>query len=267
MSTDPVLQCVGLTAGYVGHPAVVDGIDLQLTAGSLVGIVGESGGGKSTLLAALLGHTDGGLVVHAGCVCYRGVDITPLSPRNRCRLRGPELAMVFQRPTASFDPLIRVGRQFTESVRLHTPRASDRACRSAARRLLSRLRFESPDAVLQAYPFELSGGMAQRAAIAMALLNEPRVLFADEPTSALDMRAQVEVLELLRETAEDFGTAVLFVSHQINLVRRLVSQVNILAEGRFVESGPVDQVLEHPTHPYTRRLIAAVPRLDAGHAA
>lgn len=268
MSADlPVLECLGLTVGYDQHPDTVTDLDLRLDTGSLVGIVGESGGGKSTLLGALLGATHGGLRVRSGVIRYQGVDITRLSPKEWRRLRGPELAMVFQRPATSFDPLIRVGRQFTESIRLHTPGASDRACRASARRLLSRLRFDTPDAVLNAYPFELSGGMAQRAAIAMALLSEPRVLLADEPTSALDVQAQAEVLDLLSETATSFGTAVLFVSHQINLVRRLVSRVHILAQGRFVESGPVDDVLDRPAHPYTRRLLAAVPRLDRPRAA
>ncbi len=263
----PVLELTGLTAGYADRPAVVQGIDLQVAAGSLIGIIGESGGGKSTLLNAILGRPDGGLAVRGGTICYRGVDITDLSQRDWMRLRGPELAMVFQRPSASFDPLIKLAQQFTESVRLHTPRVSRPACQDAARRLLSRLRFDDPDAVLNAYPFELSGGMAQRAAIAMALLSEPRVLLADEPTSALDVQSQAQVIELLAETAAQFGTGLLFVSHQISLVRRLVSRVHILHGGRFVESGPPQVVLSQPQHPYTRRLIAAVPRLETGNAA
>ncbi len=263
----PALECTGLTAGYADHPDVIMDIDLRLDPGALIGVVGESGCGKSTMMYALLGHSQGGLMRSAGVIRYQGADITHLTPRDWLKLRGPELAMVFQSPAASFDPLMRVGRQFTESVRRHTPQASPRACRAAARQLLSRLRFDSPDAVLDAYPFELSGGMAQRAAIAMALLSEPRVLLADEPASALDVRAQKEVLDLLGETASEFGTAVLFVSHQINLVRRLVSHVHILAEGRFVESGPAGKVLSHSVNPYTRRLLDAVPRLDRGHAA
>lgn len=256
----PVLELAGVTAGYTGHPAVVEGIDLQVHSGSLVGIIGESGGGKSTLLNAMIGQRRG-LEVRDGAIRYQGVDVSRLSPADWRRLRGPEIAMIFQRPSASFDPLIRVGRQFTESVRLHSPAASNRACRAHARTLLRRMRFDEPDAVLCAYPFELSGGMAQRAAIAMALLSEPRVLLADEPTSALDVRAQREVVELLRETAETFGTAVVYVSHQIALMRRLVTDVHILAHGHVVESGPVDTVMSDPRHPVTQSLIAAVPTL------
>lgn len=267
LSNKPVLEVAGLSVGYLSQPDTISGINLGLASGELVGIVGESGGGKSTLLSAMLGLRHGGLSVREGSIRYQGTDITHACPIDWRRLRGPELAMVFQRPTASFDPLIRVGAQFTESVRLHTPRASHHTCQSAARGLLRRLRFEDPDKVLNSYPFELSGGMAQRVAIAMALLSEPRVLLADEPTSALDVRAQAEVLELLAEMAADFGTAVLFVSHQISLVRRLVSRVHILFKGSFVEAGPPEKVLTEPEHPYTRALVNAVPRLDMSRAA
>ncbi len=267
MSAKEVLEVAGLRAGYLTGPDIITGIDLTLTAGELVGIVGESGGGKTTLLSAMLGIRHGGMEVREGSIRYQGIDVTYASAADWRRLRGPELAMIFQRPLASFNPLIRVGRQFTESVRLHTPKVSHRTCQSAARALLRRLRFDEPDAVLDSYPFELSGGMAQRAAIAMALLSEPRVLLADEPTSALDVRAQAEVLELLGETASEFGTAVLFVSHQISLVQRLVSHVHVLARGRFVESGSPETVLVAPQHEYTRKLVTAVPRLEAPDAA
>ncbi|MDO5093120.1 MAG: ABC transporter ATP-binding protein [Propionibacteriaceae bacterium] len=262
-----VLEVAGLRAGYLDQPDVISGIDLSLASGELVGIVGESGGGKSTLLSCLLGLRQGGLTVRDGAIRYQSTEVTHLTPKDWRRLRGPELTMVFQRPLASFDPLIRVGKQFTESVRLHSPRVSHRGCQAAARDLLRRLRFTNPDAVLSAFPFELSGGMAQRAAIAMALLSEPRVLLADEPTSALDVRAQAEVLDLLADTASQFGTAVLFVSHQISLVKRLVSTVHILADGSFVETGPPEKVLVEPKHPYTRALVAAIPKLEIPDAA
>ncbi|EPH02489.1 hypothetical protein HMPREF1531_01797 [Propionibacterium sp. oral taxon 192 str. F0372] len=264
---EPVLEVTGLRAGYLQQPDTIAGIDLSLAAGELVGIIGESGGGKSTLLSSMLGLQHGGLTVREGTICYLGIDVTGATPAEWRRLRGPELAMVFQRPSASFDPLVRIGKQFTESVRLHTPRASHRTCQSAARELLRRLRFADPDKVLDSYPFELSGGMAQRVAIAMALLSEPRVLLADEPTSALDVRAQAEVLDLLAEIASQFGTAVLFVSHQISLVRRLVSMVHVLAGGAFVESGSPEKVLDEPEHDYTKALVRAVPRLDVRRVA
>lgn len=267
LADQAVLEVAGLSAGYLGQPDTISGIELSLAPGELVGIIGESGGGKSTLLTAILGIRDNGLGIRAGAVRYQGVDVTHASDEDLRRLRGPEIAMIFQRPSASFDPLMRVGEQFVESVRLHTPGVPPRMCHSAARALLRRLRFEHPDQVLNSYPFELSGGMAQRVAIAMALLSEPRVLLADEPTSALDVRAQAEVLQLLAETAAHFGTAVLFVSHQISLVRRLVSRVHILAHGSFVETGHPDQVLTTPQHPYTQELVRAIPRLDVSRAA
>ena len=268
MSSDSaVLEVTGLRAGYPGQPDTIHEIDLSLSSGEIVGIIGESGGGKSTLLSCLLGLRPGGLAVRDGSIRYQGVDITHATAKSWRRLRGPEVAMVFQRPMASFDPLIRVSRQFVESVRLHSPKVSQQACLAASRDLLKRLRFDDPDAVLGAFPFELSGGMAQRAAIAMALLSEPRVLLADEPTSALDVRAQAEVLELLSQTASQLGTAVLFVSQKISLVRRLVSRVQRLANSTFVESGPPQQVLVAPEHPYTQALIAAVPTLEGRDAA
>ncbi len=263
----PILECDDLSAGYGQGPDVICGLSLALTPGALVGVVGQSGGGKSTLLGSLLGLSHGGLQVRSGSLRYRGVDITRLGPRTWRTLRGPEIAMIFQTPSASFDPLTRLGSQFIESVRLHTPHASKNDCLAAAYKLLKRLRFDSPDTVLHSYPFELSGGMLQRAAIAMALLSEPRVLLADEPTSALDVQAQAEVCALLRETAVEFGTAVLFVSHQIRLMEQLVDEVHVLLAGTFVESGPTAAVLHNPTHPATRHFMDAVPSLERFRAA
>ncbi|MGL4832759.1 MAG: ATP-binding cassette domain-containing protein [Propionibacteriaceae bacterium] len=262
-----ILECNDLSAGYGQGPDVISGLSLALAPGSLVGVVGQSGGGKSTLLGSLLGLSHGGLQVRSGSLRYRGVDITRLGPHAWRTLRGPEIAMIFQTPSASFDPLTRLGSQFVESVRLHTPHASKHDCLTAAHKLLKRLRFDAPDTVLNAYPFELSGGMLQRAAIAMALLSEPRVLLADEPTSALDVQAQAEVCTLLRETAVEFGTAVLFVSHQIRLMEKLVDEVHVLLDGTFVESGPTAAVLCSPTHPATRRFMNAIPSLEGFHAA
>lgn len=267
MSSSAVLTLAGVHAGYAGGPLVLRDVSLGLGAGQIVGIVGVSGGGKSTLLSTLVGRTENGLEVREGTVTYRGHDVTRMSERSWQHLRGTEIATVFQRPEASFDPLVRVGDQFVESVRLHSSHVSRSAIRAHARGLLHRLRFEQPDAVLDSYPFELSGGMAQRAAIAMALLSEPRVLLADEPTSALDVRSQLEVLELLRETAERFGTGVLFVSHQISLVEKLCERVHVLDGGRLVESGPTAAVLAAPQHPSTCALCAAVPRLRRNRAA
>lgn len=262
-----VLACEALRVGYGDGPDVLRDVTVRLPAAGLVGILGESGCGKSTLLSALLGLGHGHLQLRGGALRYQGHDVTRLSPWHWRRLRGPELAMVFQTPSASFAPLERLAGQFVESVRVHSPRASERACLSAASDLLRRLRFDDPAAVLAAYPYELSGGMLQRAAIALALLSEPRVLLADEPTSALDVYAQAEVVELLGETAQDLGTAVLFVSHQVRLTARLVDELHVLHGGQVVESGPSQRVLAHPAHPVTQRLIAAIPTLEEHSAA
>ncbi|MBO3143681.1 ABC transporter ATP-binding protein [Dermatophilus congolensis] len=260
----PVLECTELTAGYTPETDIISGINLQLARGKLTGIIGESGSGKSTLLNALLGFTHDGLRIRSGTVSYDGADITHVRWSQRRRLLGPELSIVFQRPSASFDPLMRIGTQFCESIRLHTPKASRRACWAAGRGMLQRLRFEDPERVMRAYPHQLSGGMTQRAAIAMSLLSEPRVLLADEPTSAVDVRSQQEVIELLGDIATEFGTAIVFVSHQIKLVRRLVTELHVLAHGRVVESGPTEQLFQAPTHEVTRRLLEATPVLNRG---
>lgn len=262
-----MLAVIGLRAGYAGQSDVLRGVSLRVHSGEIVGIIGESGGGKSTLLSTLVGRTEAGLEIRDGSITYQGVDVTHLAEASWRQLRGPEIALVFQRPTASFDPLVRVGDQFVEAVRLHSRHVSPHAVRVASRRLLRRLRFESPEAVMDAYPFELSGGMAQRAAIAMSLLSEPRLLLADEPTSALDVRSQLEVLELLHDTATSFGTGVLFVSHQVSLVEKLCSRVHVLFGGTFVEAGDSADVLARPQHPVTQRLLSAVPRLRKSHAA
>ena len=256
-----LLRIDHLTAGY-GGDAVVEDICLSLSAGEVLGIVGESGSGKSTLLRAIAQIRGLSTEIHAGTVSMNGRDIAVLAESTRRRMRGEELAMVFQYAGASLNPARRIGTQLVETMRAHTD-FSQAEIRARAAEVFSGMGFTDIDRILRAYPFELSGGMAQRAAIALAVILRPQLLLADEPTSALDATIQLQVLDHLRALRERTGTAILLITHNIGVVRHIADRVAVMCKGKIVEQGSVDEVLGTPQHPYTRELLAAVPKMSA----
>ncbi|MFE5767692.1 dipeptide ABC transporter ATP-binding protein [Streptomyces sp. NPDC056485] len=240
----------------------VDQVSFTLEPGAALGIVGESGSGKSTVAAALLGLHRGTGARLGGSVRVGGTDVGAASAAELRTLRGGTAAMVFQDPLSSLDPYYAVGDQIAEVYRVHAD-ASRRAARARAAEVLDRVGI--PDAVrrARARPHEFSGGMRQRALIAMALACEPRLLIADEPTTALDVTVQAQILELLHGLREERGLALLLVTHDVGVAAHSVEGLLVMRDGAAVERGPVGQVLSAPSDPYTRDLLAAVPRLDS----
>ncbi|MFI8101935.1 dipeptide ABC transporter ATP-binding protein [Streptomyces sp. NPDC086023] len=265
--TQPLVEVADLTVEFpVGAPGsyvrAVDGLSFTLAPGRALGIVGESGSGKSTVAAALLGlHRDTGARL-TGTVRVRGTDVAAAGPAELRALRGSTAAMVFQDPLSSLDPYYAVGDQIAEVYRVHHD-VSRRAARARAVEVLDRVGI--PDAVRRSRsrPHEFSGGMRQRALIAMALACEPRLLVADEPTTALDVTVQAQILDLLHGLREERGLALLLVTHDVGVAAESVDELLVMRSGAAVERGPVADVLAAPEHPYTRALLGAVPRLDA----
>ncbi|WP_149537591.1 ABC transporter ATP-binding protein [Siccirubricoccus phaeus] len=238
------------------RPHAVEGISLSISAGEILCVVGESGSGKSITANAVMGLLPRGLPVTSGAIGFEGKDVLALSPEAMRRLRGSRMAMIFQEPMTALNPLMRVGDQIAEALRVHGAGAD------AAKRvpeLLAAVNLPDPKAIARSHPFRLSGGQRQRVMIAMALALEPTLLIADEPTTALDVTTQMQILRLIREIQSRRGTGVMFITHDFGVVAEIADRVAVMQRGRIVEQGPAAEVLNHPQHPYTRALIAAVP--------
>ena len=256
-----LLRIDHLTAGY-GGDAVIEDISISLHTGEVLGIVGESGSGKSTLLKAIVQIRGLSTEIHAGTVSFDTKNLAVLSEGERRRLRGEEIAMVFQYAGASLNPARRIGTQLVETMRAHTDLSREEIYARAAE-VFGGMGFADAHRILSAYPFELSGGMAQRAAIALAVILRPQLLLADEPTSALDATIQLQVLDELHALKERTGTAILLITHNIGVVRHIADRVAVMCKGKIVEQGNALEVLGNPQHPYTQSLIAAVPKMYA----
>ncbi|MGP1357553.1 ABC transporter ATP-binding protein [Roseicyclus sp.] len=248
--------------GLRGLTEVLHGISLRIGRGERVALVGESGSGKSVtarIVLGLLQETRSARV--SGHVGFDGRDITAMRPRERAGLRGTEMSMIFQDPTSSLNPTFTIGRQFAEVMRRRDPSLDRAACAARATEMLREVSIPDPARVLDAYPFQLSGGMNQRVMIAMALVNEPKLLLADEPGTALDVSVQAQTLGLMHDLVARHGTAVLFISHNLGVVREFADRVYVIYRGRIVEEGPTAALFHAPGHAYTRALMAAVPRI------
>ena len=257
--TESLLEYDHVEVSFNGK-AVVHDVSFPVLPGEVVCIVGESGSGKSTLVKAAMGQLgDTGLVTR-GDIWYQGASLPDMPARALRRLCGADFALVFQDCLAALTPIRRIGDLVYESMSAH--RAISRAeCDELALDLFAKLGLDDPSRVLASYPFELSGGMGQRVGIAIALLSEPRILFADEPTSALDVIAQAQVVELLRRINKETNTTIVLVTHNMGIVRALADHVLVLKGGEAVEFGNASSVLEAPQAAYTRTLLAAEPKL------
>jgi len=260
MSEPPRLVVRDLRIAF-GDRVVADVPSLEIGAGEIVGLAGESGSGKSITATAILGlaHTVGATVT--GSVELDGQELLGRPESELRHVRGARIAMIFQSPVGSFNPLFRVGDVVVRALRLHGAE-SKAAARDRAREALAEVLL--PPELLDRYPHQLSGGQAQRVAIALALALRSEVLLADEPTSALDVTVQAEILDLLRRLRSENGISVLFISHDLAVIAELCDRVAVMRQGRIVEQGPADRVLAHPEDDYTKELVAAVPRVTAG---
>ena len=243
---------------------VVHDFDLMLEEGEIVGIVGESGSGKSMSAMAVAGLLSRHEIRKQGKILYDGRNLLDCDRETLRRYQGEDIAVIFQEPMTSLDPVKKIGWQVEESVRLHHPETPAKERRAMAIRCLEDSGLPEPEKVYGQYPFELSGGMRQRVMIAAAMMGNPRILIADEPTTALDVLVQEQIIELLRRIHRERGTSILFISHDLSLVRRLCSRVLVMQHGRIVESGRTEEVFFHPQDSYTRKLVSAIPRVEPG---
>jgi oligopeptide/dipeptide ABC transporter ATP-binding protein len=261
----PLLEVRNLVTRFStqeGGLVAVDGISFDIGRGQRFGIVGESGSGKSATLWSIIGLIDPPGSVAADRISFEGVDMLVMSREERRRIRGSRIGFVMQDPLAALSPVFTVGEQIAETIRCH-----ESVSRSEARRrsieILDSVGIPDAAARVRSYPHELSGGMRQRVAIAIALACNPALVIADEPTTALDVTIQAQVLELLEELCRERGVAVLVVTHDLGVIGRFADHVAVMYAGRIVEQGPAEQLLRSPRHPYTEALLVSQPRLDS----
>jgi oligopeptide/dipeptide ABC transporter ATP-binding protein len=232
-----------------------------MDAGETLGIVGESGSGKSMTALSILNLVPEPGKISGGQILFKNRDVVTMTSGDLLEYRGGDVSMIFQDPMTSLNPVLRVGFQIEEAMRAHS-RFDKRQAKARVIPLLERVRIPSPKQRARDFPHQFSGGMRQRAMIAMGLANEPSLLIADEPTTALDVTVQAQILELLKELNRELGTAIILISHNVAVISSLCTRVMVMYAGRIVESGPTRKVFEHPEHPYTWSLLRSVPRVD-----
>jgi oligopeptide/dipeptide ABC transporter ATP-binding protein len=263
-SREPLLSVEDLRVQFWtarGTIHAVNGVSFEIAPGETLGIVGESGCGKSVTSLAILGLLPRAGRVVGGRAVFEGRDLVGLSDSQLRQIRGKDIAMIFQDPMTSLNPVLTIGRQIREALETHFDMDKE-AANTRAAELLDRVGIPSPDVRLKDYPHQFSGGMRQRAMIAMALACEPKLLIADEPTTALDVTIQAQILELLRELVVDRDTALIMITHDLGVVAGMCERVNVMYAGMFMETGTAEQVFARPRNPYTLGLLQSVPRLD-----
>lgn len=244
--------------GDTGTHEVTDHLSLTLDEGEVVCLVGESGCGKSVTAMSLLGLLGPGGSVKEGSICYEDRDLLTLSEKELDQIRGKEISMIFQDPMSSLNPVFTIGYQIMEGLRIHLGLKKREAWVRAVE-LLARVGMKEPELVMKSYPHTLSGGMRQRAIIAMALACDPKLLIADEPTTALDVSVQAQIMELLKRLQKEFRMAVLLITHDMGVVSHMADRVLVMYAGQIVEEAQAEELFHHPSHPYTRALLSAIP--------
>ncbi|WP_118132810.1 ABC transporter ATP-binding protein [Oceanicella sp. SM1341] len=269
MPAEPLLEVSGLTVSFRTEDGLVEavrGISFAIAPGEIMGLVGESGSGKSQTLLALMGLITSPNAVLSGSVRFRGQELVGLGRRALDRIRGRDMAMIFQDPMTALTPVHTVGAQIVEQIRAHE-RISPRAARARAVELISAVGIPAPADVAGRYPHQLSGGMRQRAVIAMALSCNPALLIADEPTTALDVTVQAQILELIGRLRDEFGSAVILVTHDLGVVAEIADTVRVMYAGKVVEEGSKRDLFTAPQHPYAWGLFASIPPLEGARPA
>ena len=253
-----MLKLDNVTISYKNVPTVQN-FNLDMKEGQIVSLVGESGSGKTTVIRAVLGLLAGGGKVTEGSITFEGEDLLSYTPEQWRKLRGSDISMIFQEPMTALNPLIKVGKQVRECLLTHQKGISKKEAKSLVLEQLKSVGLPDVEDLYECYPHQLSGGQRQRVMIAMAFINNPALLIADEPTTALDVTIQTQIMDLMRQMNKKTNTAILLISHDLGVVSRLCSRVYIMYAGRIVESGPVDEILTNPLHPYTKGLVEAIP--------
>ncbi|MDR2480473.1 MAG: ABC transporter ATP-binding protein [Treponema sp.] len=236
----------------------IDNISFNIDAGEIAGMAGESGCGKSLTALAISRLLPAAAKIAGGTITFNGIPLHSLAEKELCQIRGNAISMIFQEPRLFLNPLMRAGAQIAETLELHGL-AGKKAARSTALDTLAKLGFAEPEKIYSAFPHQLSGGMCQRVMIAIAAVCRPKLLIADEPSTALDAAAQEQILSLLKQINRDFGTAILFISHDLSVIRRFCGRFMVMYAGNIVESGPAEEIFSAAAHPYTQALIGAIP--------
>jgi oligopeptide/dipeptide ABC transporter ATP-binding protein len=263
-SGGPVLEVRGLKTQFFtdeGIVQAVDGVSFSVAGGETLGIVGESGSGKTVAALSLMRLLEDPCRIVAGEILFQGRDVLAMSPAELRAFRGGGVAMVFQNPMTSLNPVLRIARQLVETMVVHGRYDLDDATGRSID-LLGRMGITAPQRAIRSYPHQFSGGMRQRVVIAMGMSNEPSLLIADEPTTALDVTIQAQILELMQELTRRLGVALIIITHNLGVVARYAQRVNVMYAGRIVESGTAAAIYHDPHHPYTIALLRSVPRLD-----
>jgi len=247
---------------HASPEVAVDDFDLELSEGEIVGIVGESGSGKSMSALAIAGLLSRHDMTKSGRIMFDGHDLLTCDRTTLRSYQGDEISIIFQEPNTSLNPVKKIGWQTEESLRIHHPDIDKKTRKKMAIDILEDVGLHSPEKVYDMYPHELSGGMKQRVMIAAAMIGNPRILIADEPTTALDVTVQAQIVDLLKKINREKGTAIIFISHDLSLVRQICKRVIVMKKGNIVESGKVEEIFNSPKNKYTRELIAAIPKVD-----
>ncbi len=252
--------CIGEKDG--ARRKITDGISYEVREGEILGIVGESGCGKTTVNLAVMDLLPRDLRIYEGSIYFQKEDLTRLDPKRRREISGRDISMIYQEPLTSLNPLQRIGRQIEEPLLLHCPKMSAKERRQRALKALEEMGFQDAEELYRAYPHQLSGGMRQRVCIAMATICRPKLLIADEPTTALDVTVQAKVLRLLKHISRRNRMSVIFISHDLAVIGQLCDRVLVMYAGKIMEEGPVESILQHPAHEYTKGLMRSIPKLE-----
>ncbi len=261
---EPILQVKNLKTYFYTEDGVVravDGVSFELYPGETLGIVGESGSGKSVTSLSIMRLLDEKGRIESGEIIFKGKDLLKLPEHEMRKIRGNEIAMIFQEPMVALNPVYTIGDQIMEAIILHQG-VDEKKAREMAIDLLRRVGIPEPEKRVDQYPHQLSGGMRQRAMIAMALSCRPSILIADEPTTALDVTIQAQILDLMKELQEEYGMALIMITHDMGVIAEIADRVAVMYAGHIVEYGEVHEIFKKPRHPYTYGLLSSIPRLD-----
>lgn len=256
-----MLEIKDLTVRYGKQEPTVESFQLSMKKGEIVSIVGESGSGKTTVIRAVLGALPGSGYISAGEIYFQGEALTQKSGEEWRNLRGTRMSMIFQDCGGTLNPIRKIGSQYVEYICTHTDISKAEAWKKGCS-MLQKMRLPDAENIMKSYPHQLSGGMRQRVGIAMAMTFNPELLLADEPTSALDVTTQAQIVRQMMELRDDFGTGIIIVTHNIGVAAYMADQLVVMQNGKVVDQGTRDEVMEHPTSDYTKKLLAAVPEME-----